>query len=169
MFNPCSGCSAPCCTNYLVTVTSFDVLKIVEQTGKKPQEFTEFYPAKLLNQDWRSVLFFFDKGELPDYSILALKSWPCIFLKNGKCPIHDFSPFACKRYPHDLQGNLKKRDCSIISQAFFLLKGPQKEKMKKEIDDYHMIVKEWNESKSKKVDCMEFLIKRSVDFKAYPD
>jgi Fe-S-cluster containining protein len=169
MFNPCSGCLAPCCTNYIITVTSFDVLRISEKTGMKPDQFSEFYPAKLLNQDWRAVLFFFDRGELPDQAILALKSWPCVFLEENRCKIHEISPFACKRYPHDLEGNLRRRDCSIISQAFFVLKGPQVEKMKEEIDRYHLIVKEWNESKGKKKDCMDFLIKRSADFKGYPD
>lgn len=168
MLNPCSGCKAPCCTNYLVTVTSFDVLRIAENTGMDAEKFAAFYPAKLLNQDWESVLFFFDNGELPDYSLLALKSWPCVFLEKGRCRIHESSPFACKRYPFDVLGNLKKRDCPIVSQALFLLKGPKAEERLWELGAYKGIVKEWNLKKGKKKDCADFLLKRSADFKGYP-
>lgn len=168
-FKPCSDCSAPCCTNYLVTVTSFDVSRIAKKTGMKPEKFATFYPAKLLNQDWKMVLFFFDKEKLPDYSLLALKSWPCVFLEDCKCRIHDFAPLACKRYPFDLLGNFKRRDCPIMSQALFLLKGPKAEDMLWEIDAYVKIVKEWNDLKGKRKDCMEFLMGRSADFKDYPD
>ena len=169
MFNPCLGCSAPCCTRYLVTVTSFDVLRIAKKTGMKLEEFADFYPAKLLNQDWKSVLFFFDYNDPPDYSLLALKSWPCVFLENGRCRIHDFAPFACKRYPFDMSGDFKRRDCSLISQVFFRFKGPQAEGRIWEIDAYREIVKEWNGKKGRKKDCMDFLMKRTADFKGYAD
>jgi Fe-S-cluster containining protein len=137
----------------------------MKHTGMSASEFVQFYPAKLLNQDWRSVLFFFDKGDLPDYSILALKSWPCIFLKRGKCSIHGFSPFACRRYPHDIAGNLKRRDCSILSQAFFLINGPAAQENLKDLENYKSIVADWNAKKGKRQDCLKFLLKKTADFK----
>lgn len=169
MLNPCSGCHAPCCIRYLVTVTSFDVFRIAKKTGMKPEEFTDFYPAKLLNQDWKTVLNFYDKGDLPEYSLLALKSWPCIFLEGGKCRIYEISPFACRRYPFDLDGSFQKRDCPLISQLFFRIKGPGADETIWEIDAYRKLVEEWNELNGKREDCMEFLMKKTADFKGYPN
>jgi len=167
MVNPCSLCDATCCKNYLISVTSFDVDRIARRTGKKPDEFAHFYPARILNYDWDTVLQFFDTGPLPDYCLLALKSWPCFFLEKNKCSIHTLSPLICKRYPFDLSGNLIARHCGVASKAIFILKGPDARDRLKEIDAYKAIVKEWNELKGKKEDCMEFILKRSADFKEH--
>ena len=167
MLNPCSLCKATCCKNYLITVTSFDIARIAAKTGKKPDEFAYFYPAKILNYDWDTVLQFFDTGPLPDYSLLALRSWPCVFLEQNKCSIHDLLPLICKRYPFDFSGNLIARHCPMPSKALFILNGPDAKERLAEIDAYKAIVKEWNGLNGKKEDCMEFIMRRSADFKEH--
>ena len=165
MLNPCSGCKARCCSDYLVTVNSFDLKQIADATGKKPDEFAEFYPAKILNYDWDMVLAFYGKGPLPDFCLLALKSWPCIFLKESKCSIHGLSPFVCRRYPFNTSGSMVARHCSLLSKALFILNGPEAQGEQWKIGAYKKIVKEWNAAKGKKEDCMVFLMEKTANFK----
>lgn len=169
MLNPCKGCRAKCCSGYLVTVTGFDVLRISARTGLKPGEFACFYPATILNLDWDSVLHFHDSPPTPGFFLLALKSWPCVFLEQGKCRIHGFAPGICSRYPYDRQGNLVARHCSLLSRALFYLKGPGTGTIMDEIRDYNRIVRKWNMKKGAERDCMDFLLKMSADFKEYSD
>jgi Fe-S-cluster containining protein len=169
MLNPCSGCNARCCSDYIVTVTSFDVLRISKKTAMEPEEFAQFYPATILNLDWDSVLQFHTGSEIPDYCILALKSRPCFFLEDKRCKIHEFAPSICSRYPFGRGGSMNARHCSILARALFLVNGPQSPKIMDEIRTYHKIVKEWNDSKGKKESAMQFLMSKSADFKEYPD
>jgi len=64
-----------------------------------------------------------------------------------------------------MAGNLMRRDCSLLSQAFFMLKGPQAKEGLKEIERYRAIVKRWNEKKGKMGECLDFLIRQTADFK----
>jgi len=162
MLNPCSGCPAHCCKNYLITVTSFDVFKLSKRLDKMPDEFAGFYPAKILSYDWDTVLHFYDETKLPDYALLALKSRPCIFLENNKCSIHDFSPAVCKRYPRDLGGKLNTRHCSLFSKLLFLVGGRNPDGLQSEYGNYKKIVKSWNTKKGRKDDCMKFLMEESA-------
>jgi Fe-S-cluster containining protein len=164
VINPCSGCNAPCCKNYIVTVTSFDVVKIAEKTKKKIEAFAELYPARLLTYDWDTVIHCFD-NEYPDYYLLALKSHPCIFHDKGnRCQIHDFAPFICRRYPYDLAGKeFMRRHCSVVSNFLFQLRGPTTQEEIWKIEAYRKIVKEWNQKKGRKKDCMGFLMKRASE------
>ena len=57
------------------------------------------------------------------------------------------------------------RHCGLLSRAMFYLKGAKSNRMMEEIRDYYKVVREWNDKKGKKEDCMEFLMKRSADFK----
>ncbi len=84
MLNPCSACPASCCRDYSITVTSFDIAKIMRKTGKKFQEFAELWPLRILNYDNDTVLECY-RGKMRCDCILELKSQPCIFLENDKC------------------------------------------------------------------------------------
>ena len=167
MINPCNGCKATCCKNYVITVTSFYVIEIAQKTNRNYLEFAELYPARLLNYDWDTVLQCYnatDQAKLPTYHLLAIKSHPCFFLKNNWCSIHDFAPFICRQYPYTLSGKeLMKRHCSFLSHCIFYLKGPTDSKYALRIPAYKKIVKEWNSKKGDKTECMEFLIKKSYE------
>ncbi|MBD3397454.1 hypothetical protein GF412_00010 [Candidatus Micrarchaeota archaeon] len=162
MPNPCSGCSAPCCRDYLITLTSFDVRRIAENTGKKPEEFAFLSPANLLNLNEYTILGCYEKKERYEY-LLALKSHSCIFLdKNNRCKIHEFAPYICRSYPHTSEGKILGRArCSPLRKAGFRLAGASipKEEYSRQINEYMKVVKEWNRKKGTKEECWEFLFR----------
>jgi Fe-S-cluster containining protein len=161
MINPCSICSAECCRNHYITVTIFDIIRISEKTGKKPREFAEFYPLRLINFDNDTVLEFHDDG-FPQEHILCLKSHPCIFLEGKGCSVHDFAPSACKTYPRMINGRFNMRLCPFPSGLLFRVLGTDMPKdYADELREYKKIVSEWNRKKGKRNECMEFLINRA--------
>jgi Fe-S-cluster containining protein len=161
--NPCSGCKAPCCREYLITLTSFDVSRIAENTGKKPEEFALLSRANLLNLNESTILECYEKKERYDY-LLSLKSHPCIFLaEESKCSIHGFAPYMCRSYPYTSEGNLLGRaKCNFLQKAGFRLAGVSisKEDYSKQINEYMKLVKEWNRKKGTKEECWEFLFRK---------
>ncbi|MCP4647334.1 MAG: YkgJ family cysteine cluster protein [bacterium] len=162
LLNPCSGCKAPCCRDYLITLTSFDVSRIAGNTGKKPEEFAILSTANLLNLNESTILECHEKNERYDY-LLSLKSHPCIFLKENNCSIHRFAPYICRSYPRTSEGNLLGRArCNIIQKAGFKLAGVSisKEEYSKQMTEYVELVKEWNKKKGTKEECWEFLFRR---------
>jgi Fe-S-cluster containining protein len=161
VINPCSICSAHCCKNYVITVTSFDVLRICQNTNKKAEDFALFHPPRLLSFDADTILDFED-----DYrgGILSFKSHPCIFLgKDNLCTAHEHAPMSCRRYPYQLNDKLNARFCPLPSEILFRIKGPDinKSPLIKELDEYKEIVKEWNKNPGKKDECLSFIIART--------
>ncbi len=155
MVNPCALCKANCCKTYIITVTSFDVKRIIEK-GHKP-DFVKFHPPNLLAYDPDSVLDFTD-----DYrgGLLGFKSHPCNFIKNNRCTIYEYSPLSCKRYPFDLSGKINTRLCPVVPSLAFRLTGVSitHEEVLSEYNEYRRIVQEWNKSPGKKSECLEFLL-----------
>ena len=161
-FSPCSGCKAPCCRDYLITLTSFDVSRIAENTKKKPEEFAQLSRANILNLNESTILECYEKNERYDY-LLALNSHPCTFLKESKCSIHNFAPYICRFYPYTSEGKILGRArCNIIQKAGFKLAGVSisKEAYSNQITEYMKLVKEWNKKKGTKEECWEFLFSR---------
>ena len=157
--HPCSGCKAPCCREYLITLTSFDVSRIAENTGKNPEEFALFSRANLLNLNESTILKCYEGKDRYDY-ILSLKSHPCIFLKENNCSIHRFAPYICRLYPYTSEGKILGRArCNFIQKTGFRLAGVSisKEDYSKQINEYLELVKEWNRKKGTKEECWEFL------------
>lgn len=154
MINPCSICSANCCKTYQITVTSFDILRIIENGYNN---FAIFSPPTLLSFDPDAVLDFSD-----DYrgGLLGIKSHPCFFLKDNKCTIHKFAPLSCRRYPYNLGKKINQRFCPFISSILFKMVGVQTtaDELNREYQEYKKIVKEWNKLPGKKSDCMQFLL-----------
>jgi Fe-S-cluster containining protein len=149
----------------MITVTSFDILRISKRAKLDPKEFARIVPCTLFNKDERSILWFSD-CDFPDGYILIIKSHPCFFLDiNNRCMIHEYAPRSCRRYPFDLEGNRKVRFCSWVSNFLFSLEGPQidSEICKKEISGYWGIISEWNKSPGKIDDCLDFLMERSLN------
>jgi Fe-S-cluster containining protein len=162
--NFCKGCKASCCRDYTITITSFDVLRIMEHRGIRVEDFAVVSPARLLNQDEDTVLECYEDGERYDY-ILSLKSHPCIFLApTNKCTIHDFAPLVCRMYPYNSAGRMHKspRCPPLQGLAYSLLwTGGKKEDYQKQIFGYKRIVSKWNSKKGKLKECMDFLLKES--------
>lgn len=164
MINPCSFCTATCCKDYLITVTSFDVLRIIKKTGKELHEIAALYPATILNPDNETMLECYD-GRYRDEYLLALRSYPCYFLDDkNRCTIYEIAPFTCRKYPiaRDKQV-IKRAACPIPANILFRLCGTgiTTNEFDNQIIAYKKIVVKWNQKHGKTEDCLSFLIKES--------
>jgi len=159
-FNPCSLCDANCCKSYVITATAFDVLRVMEQTGRKAEDFAMLHQARLLAFDPDTTLDMEDDSWV---YLLGFKSHPCVFLEKNRCTIHVCAPLSCRRYPFQLDGKLNARFCPILPQLAFRLKGADisASAMKEELDAYKLIVKEWNKKPGKMSGCLDFLIDKA--------
>jgi Fe-S-cluster containining protein len=161
MVNPCSFCDAKCCKTYTITVTAFDVLRVVEKTGKKPEEFATLHELRILSYDPDQVI---DTTDGCGYYLLGFKSHPCVFLgKDNLCTIHEHAPMSCRRYPYQVNDKLNTRFCPLPSQLLFRLKGPdiKSDPLIRELEAHKKIVKEWNTKPGKKDDCIPFLLEKA--------
>lgn len=162
MLSPCMLCKAECCRNHLITVTSFDVLRL-HMDGYRVPDFAQFAPRRILNYDNDMVLEFHDSGIAEDY-LLALKSNPCYFLEGGRCGIHKLAPSVCKAYPKDSSGKMMGRLCPGIPKLMHKVLGTEiREGYAREIRIYREIVAEWNRAGGRMRDCMPFLLERTED------
>ncbi|HLC69154.1 MAG TPA: YkgJ family cysteine cluster protein [Candidatus Bilamarchaeaceae archaeon] len=169
MPNPCSLCAAHCCKNYLITLTSFDVLRIMQETGKKPGEFVQLVPARILNPDNEAILECYEGKERYEY-LLTFYSHPCYFLKDNRCSIHEIAPLACRLYPYNANGKMVPRAlCPTIPKLLFRLKGAdiRVQQYEKQMEAYKKIVAKWNVRHGKKEDCLEFLLKETANHTNY--
>lgn len=162
MPNPCSLCSANCCKSYIITATAFDVLRIVERTGRPAEEFAALHQARLLAFDPDTTLDMADDGWV---YLLGLKCHPCVFLVKDRCSIHGFAPMACRRFPFQLDGKLNTRFCPLASQLLFRVRSPDvtKDAMVRELEAHKKIVKEWNSKPGNLAGCLAFLLKRAEE------
>jgi len=185
MSSPCKLCSAICCKDYFITVTSFDVVRVAEKLNKKPEEFAVLEPARIFNQDNETVLECYnysggkeDKGGTQtryDY-ILTFKSHPCIFLdiKANLCTIFDVAPRGCRSYPLNLEGKMLPHPrCPSIAGFAFRVSGfasrisnprrPASTNLEyaRELAEYKKIVSEWNSRHGTKEECFEFILNQT--------
>ena len=163
MANLCSICPAECCKTYFITVTSFDVLRICEGTGKKAGEFAVLHEPRLLGFDPDLVL---ETTDGYGRYLLGIRSHPCVFLKNNRCAVHAFAPLSCRRYPFTLAGTFNGRFCPLLPGIALRLNGPDITRglMEGELGSYKAIVKEWNERRKnakRKEGCVRFLLDRT--------
>lgn len=163
MFSPCSLCSARCCKNYFITITAADVLRLSEYTGKKPSEFAELVPLRLLTFDNELVLECWENGIMHEY-VLTLKSHPCIFLEGNRCSVYSHAPLVCKLYPYHANGKIIPRaQCPLLANILHRLRGPEiaLEHYVRELSEYKKIVAAWNERRGSLAECMDFLLSAS--------
>jgi len=162
--NPCSLCDANCCKSYLITATAFDVLRVMERTGRPASEFAALHQARILSFDPDNTLDMEDDSWI---YLLGFQSHPCVFLEKNRCIIHECSPMACRRFPFQMDGKLNRRFCPLPSQLIFHLKGANIKtgQMKREIEAHKRIVKEWNAKPGKLCDCLPFLLKRAREMR----
>jgi Fe-S-cluster containining protein len=163
MANPCTLCDASCCTDLYITVTIFDIIRICDRLGQKPEEFSQLYPLRLINFDNDTVLEMHDRKYLEEH-ILCLNSHPCVFLKGKRCEIHGFSPSVCTAFPKGIDGRWKTRLCPAVSGLMFRTLGfgaQLRPAYLWELGTYKEIVAQWNRKRGRKADCMEFLLARA--------
>lgn len=163
MLNPCEFCDAQCCKDYIITVTSFDVKRIMGKTRRKFGEIASLEPLRMLNYDNDTVLECYE-GKLRYEYVLALKSHPCMFLENSRCKVHGFAPLVCRLYPHDSGGKMAARArCPPIPGAIYSLTGPHPdlERYRKQISRYKELVAKWNRKRGSLEKCAGFLMKES--------
>ena len=173
----CSLCDARCCKERIISITIFDVIRIMEKTKKEFDEIAELRRANLLNVDYSNLLTCKDDVVEMEY-LLALKSHPCIFLKNNRCSIYEFSPLVCRAYPFSENKKIGELvACPLKNKIMFSIRGIDKEiieNLKKEDKEYKKIIKKWNERKEggrTKKDCVRFLFKEAGSeqlFKNFP-
>lgn len=161
---PCHGCNAPCCREHAITITSFDALRISENTGLGPSDFATLLPATLLNLNEDTVLECYEGKFRYDY-VLALESHPCVFLGNGGlCTIHSFAPYVCRSYPRTSSGKmLGNARCGPLRALLFALCGVSisRQEFSRQLGEYVVLVKRWNSMRGSREECMRFLMEGS--------
>jgi len=165
--DPCMLCSAPCCKDYTVTTTSFDVLRISKRSKIPAGKFARIVECTLLNKDPQTVIRLSD-GDFPEGYMLIIKSHPCFFLDiHNKCIIHDYAPHSCTRYPFNIAGEMNARFCPALSKILFKIQGPMLplEPYMKEINAYRELVQEWNDNPGRHHECLEWFLQKSAKWK----
>lgn len=165
-FNPCAFCSAECCKNYVITVTSFDILRISERSKLQPKEFARIVPCTIFNASPNTVLYMSDGEENYGY-LLTIKSHPCFFLDSkNRCIIHDYAPLCCRKYPFDLSGKMVYAlYCPFYSKFLFRMQGATKlkEDYPAELTAYEKLVRKWNKVPGKLEDCLDWMMKKTKE------
>ncbi|MFH1785373.1 MAG: YkgJ family cysteine cluster protein [Candidatus Micrarchaeota archaeon] len=158
MVNPCIFCKSECCRTYTITISVFDLARIIKKTKTTPESYVTLLEPRLLSYDPDCV---FDTKE--GYFLLGLKSHPCYFLntKNHKCRIHKTTPLSCRRYPYNVVGKLNTRFCPLTSQLLFRINGPDMDsnQLIKELEEHKKLVKKWNKKPGTKKHLLKFLLK----------
>ncbi|VVC04300.1 Putative zinc- or iron-chelating domain protein [Candidatus Bilamarchaeum dharawalense] len=157
MPNPCIFCRADCCRTYTITITLFDLARILKKSKEK--NIIALIEPRLLSYDPDNV---FDTTDDYGYYLLGLKSHPCVFLNTkNQCKIHKFAPLSCRRYPFNVQGKLNTRFCPLASQILSRLNGPdiKSDQLVQELSEHKELVKKWNKNPKTKKELLKFIVK----------
>ena len=163
MAGPCDLCAARCCREYVISITSFDALRIIDATSRQFEDFAQLAPPRILNLDNDVVLEWEETGIREEYA-LSLKSHPCIFLKDGKCAIHEFAPLVCACYPYNSASRIiPGARCPIISKSAFMLFGTNgnTKEYGEQLQIYKKLVSKWNSRRGSREGCIAFLLEES--------
>ncbi len=158
----CEICNGNCCASFIITITSFDLFRIMKSTGMKPEEFAELRRLDILAYDDSQVIECED-NKFKDYYLLCLKSHPCYFFDSKKgCRIHGAKPMACRIYPFNEGGRFSDKSmCPLFSGLLFRASKSPKEQIiqyKKEKELYADIVKKCNSRNRNRKSALEFLV-----------
>lgn len=165
MKSMCEICNGNCCASFVITITSFDLLRIMKNTGMKPEEFAQLRRLDILSYEDSQIVECTD-NELKDYFLLSLKSHPCYFFdtKTG-CKIHSAKPLACRIYPFNEDEKFSKKSmCPFLSGLFFRVSESPKDEIRryrKEKEKYAEIVEKCNKKKLPRKKAMQFLVSES--------
>ncbi len=159
----CIGCSAPCCREMVITATAFDIVRIEERWGEKAEVFSHLRRLDLLAYNPKEVVVAHEKGQKNHY-VLALKSHPCYFYRNGECAIYSYAPLACRLYPYSSEGKLVGSLCPLKNKLLHFLKPPSQklvEAFRREQRLYWEIVEEVNGMEMERGEAFRWLLSRA--------
>lgn len=106
----CTGCAAPCCSQYRVSLTAFDLQRLVESGTQGPEAWVVPYAVSPRE---RYAGFRLDRSDRLFELALAkadglTRGAPCVFLRQGTgggagCAMYAARPLACRAFPVQLQ------------------------------------------------------------------
>ncbi len=151
----CTGCGN-CCRETVVCISTEDVERIVDGTGKSPEEFVDFFPEDEVNLDKRNPLWVrFTKGR----AVMALR-WKrnrCVFLTpDDQCSIYEHRPVTCRQHPFEVTlsktGAVERLALSRVAECLYESDGKVTRRSlrallnwnEREADAYSEKVKTWN-------------------------
>ena len=169
---PCDKCDAKCCKFYTVTITAFDLARLVEfrkrefchrQNGvllrheaqSASLDFVTYKPASEVRSTMDHPFFLRKDGRLGEY-FMCLKRDPeetCVLYSGGHlCSVHPARPLVCRIYPFretetGAIGYKKKHRCPVEWKKSAKLVEEVKKKLAKqarELSEYGKICREWN-------------------------
>jgi len=163
---PCSACDAECCKFYTITLTAFDLFRLIEFCKR-----TDFLACKPVEEvrSKRDHPFFLTKKGKPGEYFLCLKRDEkeiCFFYGGGHiCLVHPARPLVCRIYPltqkADSSITYKKKhrcpadwkmDAKTIGDAEEMIAQQDRELM-----GYGKFCREWNAKYSKSGSFAEFV------------
>lgn len=181
MTEPCASCGEKCCNRFAVPVTGFDVARILERLGGKPEEFAHLAVAEHIQNAPHAGVFIFDKEGRMEERLLTLRRMKtnyCIFSRHSDgCAIWGYHPMACRAYPFAFgeEGRIGYTKNLVCPRNWE--KGEYDEKKvlailkqtQDEMDEYNKMVRAWNANHAKKAGkagageerFWEFLLKES--------
>lgn len=103
--SPCARCDGVCCRTYSVELTVFDIRRLMDGLGAKPETFcttVESWPGRCLIAP--STI---ESSEV-NFVLRRTAAGACAFLRGGSagCGVYEHRPRACAAYPYRLDADL---------------------------------------------------------------
>ena len=168
--NICGLCDARCCKDYVITITAYDALKIIDEYGYDPHDFLNLHFARIFNVDESTVLYCDEEDGSSIGYLFALKSHPCWFLdeRTNKCRIYENAPLTCKLYPFNTSYKFNRwARCPYFSKLLFKLEdriNPERvrgisRELVENLRKHRILVRRWNAKKIRnKEECIDFMV-----------
>lgn len=160
---PCASCNVPCCKRFVVPITGFDLLRILE-LGGRARGICRLVDSTDIELSDHSTVFILEQGELREKSLVLRRvDGICGFFREGRCSIWSKHPYACKTYPF-----VEREDKIGYAKTFVCPREWRKddysekrvleeiERMSEEIAEHNKIVRFWNANFSKNKDEDQF-------------
>lgn len=151
----CTGCGN-CCKETIVMLTDHDLRRIVEGTGRAPNEFVRFFGEDEINIAKRHPFWI----RMANRRVIMALRWGrnrCIFLdKEDMCTIYEDRPVACREHPFNITlsetGAVQDLSLSKVSECLYELDGKIPKRTlsavckwnEGESEEYHERIKSWN-------------------------
>ncbi len=146
--NMCFGCLSLCC-RISAAITTYDILRIAEATGKPVSEFVQYCPVGKDSLGFKALN---DRMEF----YLKRERDSCVFLRGRPqaiCTIEDFKPGVCLTYPFSYrQGQISIREDALCPPAnkrkadYGKMSSKALGDCQYELDIYCEIIEAWNEN-----------------------
>lgn len=148
--NMCLGCKISCC-QFLIPLTSYDIARIMQQEGKRPEDF--MVALEDTEHEWEDS--FRVLGRRYRFVMKARGTGHCVFHdREGrlKCKIEDSKPAICLAYPMELANGKPSLRLDAVCPAENRKIAARAGKMTKkvledgkwEIERYREMVTDWN-------------------------